>query len=39
MKNYLTKPIEFLDSYISSKHKGGLYNYLITQKLITDMAS
>ena len=36
---YRTKPIEFLDYFVSGSNSGGLKDYLTSQKLINDMSS
>ncbi|CAD8081384.1 unnamed protein product [Paramecium primaurelia] len=36
-KYFQTKPIQFINSIVRSRHDGGLYNYLISKNLIVDM--
>ena len=36
-KFYKTKPLDFINGIVKSRHKGGLYDYLVSKKLVTDM--
>ena len=35
--HYRTKPIEFIDSMVKSRHEDGLYSYLLSQNLAVDI--
>lgn len=38
-QHFKTKPLQFINSLVRSRHDGGLYNYLISKNLIVDMSS
>ena len=36
-KYFRTKPIEFINNIVKSRHEGGLSDYLVSRKLAIDM--
>ena len=37
--HYQTKPMEFIDQLVNSKHEGGLYSYLVSKGLAINVDS